>query len=193
MKLPEMKLPEMKLPEPVCQPVSEAVFNPAARGRARHVPRRMRGWISVEWAMGIALFGLMLIAVGPRITDLFSGSRVQLATVEINDLIVAAEKFRSIHGTYAPTSPGTITVRLLADNGYGMSKFKTGGIDPANGNVYGQSIAIASASSGTDATVSYVFGDGDSCDQVEDLFNSNNRMKSVTACTTAHLLALTIE
>lgn len=176
----------MNTPEFPAQPV--AIPEQTAK---RRPPKRMRGWVSIEVGIGIAFVAIMLFFLGPRITEMFAGGRSEQAFVELTDIILVSERYRSVNGNYSG-----ISVFALHTNGYGLLKQKSIATAAATAgiNVYGLAMQVASASSNADASITYTFKDSQSCAQILDRIKNYPQVKGTPACASAtNILTVTIE
>lgn len=193
-----MKSSIHSIPQPA-RPADEAVSGAVTTGKALHPPRRVRGWISIEMGISIAVVATMLLFLGPKIAELFTGARTQQAFTEMNDLILAAERYRSVNGGYG--SP-RISIFSLGRNGYGFTSQlaanggTVGAAGDAGENVYGLDMQVRQASGGADATITYDFKDSEPCNQIRSRIENYPQVKGTPACAAAsgnQRLTVTIE
>lgn len=178
------------------QPGDGAGHDAGTPGRTLHPPRRMRGWISIELGIAIAVVAVMLFFLGPKVQEMFAGARGQQAFTEVNDFILAAERWRSLNGSYTG-----ISIHALGTNGYGFtsqlaSKGGTvGAAATAGDNVYGLDMQVAAAGTGgADAAITYTFKDPEPCNQVRERIEHYPQVKGTPACAaTTNILTVTIE
>ncbi len=182
---------------PGCEAVAEedrysCIDHAATQNRA---PRRVHGWISIEVGVAIAFVAIMLFFLGPRIPEMFASGRTEQAFTEVNDLILAAERYRSVNGNYA-----SISIFELGSKGYGFSQqINTNGgnvaaAGTAGDNVYGLAMQVAAASPNTDGTITYTFTDPEPCQQVLARIENYPQVKGTPACASStNILTITIE
>lgn len=130
----------------------------AAPGAVHHPVRRNAGFSLVE-ALAVLAVGAIVIAFAiPKIQEMFFNTNVEQAYSEVVDLVIAAQKFRSVNNDY-----NTITVTVLKNGGYGLQKY-TDGVEE---NAYGLDITIAGKNSDADAVITYEFDAEEACEQIE--------------------------
>ena len=110
------------------------------------------GW-GLAITAGITIFGL---AIG---TDLFSGSRVQQAALQVHNAVVAAQQYRAVTGDYED-----IDVEELVDNGFILPGFAD---DGAGENVYSKDLVITPQDSNANAQIEYETDSEEACNQLK--------------------------
>lgn len=124
--------------------------------------------IGLAIAAGITVIGL---AIG---TDLFSANRIQQASLQIHNAVVAAQQYRSVTGDYED-----IDVEELVDNGFILPGFSDDGTDE---NVYGLDLVIASADSNANAQIEYETDSAEACAQLLLRFEEQDFITGTPAC-----------
>jgi len=175
------------------EPVADGPETPAESPAAASARRKERGWLSMEATVTLALVAIVLMFLGPRIPEMFAGTRTEQAFTEVNELVLAGERYRSVNGNYAG-----ISIFALGTNGYGFTR-QTRGTSPivaaagtAGDNVYGLDMQIAPTGTGSgDGLITYVFTDSEPCNQVRDRVEDYPQVKSTAG--TCPTLTITIE
>ena len=149
------------------------------------------GYTMPEILIGVGIAAAILIFAGGMALTVTSGQRLNQAASELNLLIMAGEKYRSTNRAYGGTGVTNVTVQRLVDRAYGLSKKKY--TDGTNENVYGLTMAIASASGGANATITYQTDTEEACLQLGDQM-ANNTMLTVgsSPCTGSGPYTLTV-
>lgn len=68
--------------------------------------RRARGFTLVELLVVLAILGLLVGLVGPRVMSTLGGSKTQTARIQVSDLSTALDIYRLEVGRYPSTSEG---------------------------------------------------------------------------------------
>lgn len=156
------------------------------------IPRRQRGLTMTEMLGALAVVAILIAVAVPFINGAIAKTRLQQAYVEINDLLIAGEQYRAQNGGYG-TGATAVTVTRLVSRGYLTRPDVT---DGTNENVYGLSMAMATAAGGDRATVTYGFPDGEACLQMRDALDDNARLTvsatDATACPATNVLTFTL-
>lgn len=150
-----------------------------------------RGATAGEILLYVGISAVILAFVGGIALTVTSGQRLNQAASELNMLIWAGEKYRSTNRAYGGTGVTNVTVQRLVDRAYGLSKKKYS--DGTNENVYGLTMTIASASGGSNATITYQTDTEEACLQLGDQM-ANNTMLTVgsSPCTGSGPYTLTV-
>ena len=139
--------------------------------------RKREGGYSIgEILFWTAVVALGLGFLGSMGLDVFSGQRLNQAQSELNQLLIAGEKYRNTNGAYGGTGVTNVSFQRLRDRAYGMSSYTDG----VGENAYGLNMTIASASSGAQATITYQTDTTEACQQLGDQLRNNNMLTVAT-------------
>lgn len=145
--------------------------------------RRESGFTIIEVLAVLAIIGIAIAFIVPRMQGSFSTQRIDQAYTAIVEIIIAGQKYRQINGSY----DSTLNIKALVDNGYGVSGYTTG----TGENVYNLDTTIAQ--SGSDAQITYEFDEEPACEQVEKRVSKINSVSGTPACSGSGPYTLTFK
>lgn len=137
----------------------------------------------LTWLAVAAIVGGVAVS---KFTNILGGTRIEQATSELNELIIAGQSWRRLNGDYTG-----ITVEALVDGGYNLQSYTDG----TGENAYGEDIAIAvSAGGADDGLITYTTDGEAACEQLKTRVDLVPGVLAapVSACSTAGVLTLTI-
>lgn len=138
-----------------------------------------RGVTLPEMGLYVGLLAIVGLFVVGQWGNIQSGVRAEQAYAEIIRLKTAAEAYRS-----APAQGGSfasVTVQVLANNGYNVEPFDDGTAE----NVYGLNAVVVPKASGADAEVTYQFDVQADCEQLVDRLTNAVGVKGTPTCSSS--------
>jgi general secretion pathway protein G len=105
--------------------------------RPSFVRRVARGFTLLELLVVIAILGLLATLVGPKMAEIFGGSKTKIARIQISELDKTVEMFRLDVGRYPTTAEGlqALVAKPPSANGWNGPYMKEVPADPW-GNPY---------------------------------------------------------
>lgn len=134
---------------------------------------RQSGLLTLGQALAVIAIGGIIIAFSiPRIEGMYGSTRIEQAFSELNDLIIATQRYRSVVGSYDTN----LDIEELVDSGYGLAGYDDG----TDENAYNLDITVARRAAGG-ATITYQFDNAPACEQMEARMGNINAVMATPA------------
>lgn len=145
---------------------------------------KMRGFTAIEYVAIVAAIAIATIAVVSASSGFFSSSKKNTAILEVSKVVNAAKLYRIANNDY-----NGITIQAMVNSGYDIEPFTDG----VGENAYGANVAIVSAASDQDATLTYATDSASACASLDSRFGDAADGISASACDANFLLTLTVD